>query len=58
MVELTGVPLWNICMLLIPLFIKPRKEAVIGVAAQDVQISGSMTGSHVGATPVKGGIKT
>ena len=29
----------------------PRKEVVIGVAAQDVQISGSMTGGHVGATP-------
>jgi hypothetical protein len=29
-----------------------RKEVVIGVAAQDVQISGSMTGSHVGAYPL------
>ena len=28
---------------------KPRKEVVIGVSAQDVQISGSMTGGHVGA---------
>ena len=27
----------------------PRKEVVIGGAAQDVQISGSMTGSHVDA---------
>jgi hypothetical protein len=33
-------------------FIKPRKEVVIGVAAQDVQISGSMTGGHVGAYPL------
>ena len=30
----------------------PRKEVVIGVAAQDVQISGSMTGCHVGAYPL------
>jgi len=29
----------------------PRKEVVIGVAAQDVQIISSMTGGHVGATP-------
>jgi len=29
-----------------PPHIKPRKEVVIGVAAQDVQISGSMTRLH------------
>jgi len=29
----------------------PRKAVVIGISAQDVQISGSMTGCHVGATP-------
>jgi len=34
-----------------PPFIKPRKVVVIGASAQDVQISGSMTGSHVGAYP-------
>ena len=32
-------------------FIKPRKEVVIGIYAQDVQISGSMAGGHVGAYP-------
>ncbi len=31
--------------------IKPRKEVVIGVSAQDVQINGFMTGGHVGAYP-------
>ena len=30
----------------------PRKEIVIGTSAQDVQMSGSMTGCHVGATPL------
>jgi hypothetical protein len=29
----------------------PRKEAVIGTAVQEVQMSGSMTGCHVGAYP-------
>jgi hypothetical protein len=29
-----------------PPHIKPRKEVVIGVSAQDVQISGSMTRLH------------
>ena len=33
-------------------FIMPRKEVVIGAAAQDVQMSGFMTGSHVGAYPL------
>ena len=32
-------------------YVMPRKEVVIGVSAQDVQIRGFMTGSHVGAYP-------
>ena len=31
--------------------VKPRNAVVMGVAAQDLQISGSMTGGYVGATP-------
>jgi len=41
-----------VCSVAFPsLYIMPRKDVVIGVAAQDVQISGSMTGCHVGAYP-------
>ena len=44
------MPAW-LCVVFNPPFIMPRKEMVIGVAAQDVQISGSMTGCYVGAYP-------
>jgi len=30
----------------------PRMEVVIGASAHDVQMSGAMTGSHVGAYPL------
>ena len=30
----------------------PRKEEVIGASVYDVPMSGSMTGSHVGASPL------
>jgi len=35
-----------------PPSIKPRKDVVIGISAHDVQISDSMTGSHVGEYPL------
>jgi hypothetical protein len=33
-------------------FIMPRKEVVIGAAAQDVQMSGVETGCRIGAYPL------
>ncbi len=30
----------------------PRKKVVIGAAVQEVQMSGSMTGCHVGVSPL------
>ena len=46
------MPLWLCSVAFTTPHIMPRMEVVIGVAAQDVQISGSMTGSHVDAYPL------